>query len=589
MGGGTVLGGSSTVAGYGLGLRAAHFQEILAERASPLAVDWFEIVSENYLGVGGRARHFLTQVRARYPVCMHGVGLSIGSQEPLPWDYLGKLKELAAWLSPPVISDHLSWSRWQGANSHDLLPMPYTTEVLNHLVLRLEAVQTFLGRAIALENPSAYVAFAGSTWGEAEFLSELSRRSGCAVLLDINNLFINACNLGISAPQYLRCLTRVPIAYMHLAGHTVRPDIRIDTHDAAVIPEVWALYGEARRLFPTTPVMVEWDGDVPPLATVLAQLEIARAQDQGGLDAGDLREGAGEIVLAAPLRVSRAGDVQARPWADVQKSFWSMVTAQDDVDPTHSAFEILQPAPDGAPALVGINVYMHAYYLRLCDVAASQFQSLVRILGREAFDDLVRSYLRQSPPVHVSVKYAAAGLPQFISKWTLPPTLKVAHQVLVDLARLEWALEDLYDYPDGGAPLPLRTLAEVREKDWEGLRVDLIPAAHLLSCSYAVGPVVSAILLDQEPGIPPAKDCHYLVHRRVFDVEFEEVTAVEAAAWSALRSGAVFAKACAEAATAAGALDESSAAINADVVASVVRALGRWFELGLVQGLKLDT
>jgi len=259
--------------GFGLGLRTAHYEEIL-EGGWP--VDWFELLSENYLVAGGKPLHYLDRIRANYPVVMHGVSLSIGSTDALDFDYLGALKALAERVSPHWISDHLCWTGVGGKNTHDLLPMPYTEEAVRHIASRVEAVQEFLGQRILLENVSSYVSYRESELTEWEFLAEIARRADCLILLDVNNIYVSAFNHGFDAERYLAGVPAERVQQIHLAGHSHCGDHIIDTHDADVIDPVWDLYAKAiQRLGPVS-TMIERDDRIPPFADLVTELDRAR-------------------------------------------------------------------------------------------------------------------------------------------------------------------------------------------------------------------------------------------------------------------------------------------------------------------------
>lgn len=259
--------------GFGLGLRAQHYSEIL-DGDPP--IDWFEVISENYMVPGGKPRHMLDRIRARYPVVMHGVSLSIASTAPLDRDYLTALKHLAARVEPRWVSDHLCWTGVHGKNLHDLLPIPYTREALDHVVSRVQAVQDHLGRAIALENVSTYVQFECSEMTEWEFLSELTKRTGCWLLFDVNNVYVSAYNHGYDPRIFIAGIPEDRVVQFHLAGHGHMGTHIIDTHDHPVCSDVWALYEAAVRRFGPVSTMIERDDNIPPLAEVVAEINMAR-------------------------------------------------------------------------------------------------------------------------------------------------------------------------------------------------------------------------------------------------------------------------------------------------------------------------
>lgn len=260
--------------GFGLGLRPDHYEAILA--GAP-AIDWFEILTENHLVPGGKPLHYLTRIRERYPVVMHGVSLSIGGTDPLDYAYLERVRELAARVEPQWISDHLCWTGLAGTNLHDLMPLPYTEEALDHVVRRVSAVQEFLGRRILLENVSSYVSYRESSMSEWEFLAEVACRADCLILLDINNIYVSAFNHDFDPLHYLDGVPGDRVWQFHLAGHMQRKDCIIDTHDHPVIDPVWSLYSEAVRRFGAVSAMIERDADIPPLQDLLAELDHARA------------------------------------------------------------------------------------------------------------------------------------------------------------------------------------------------------------------------------------------------------------------------------------------------------------------------
>ncbi|UTW51525.1 DUF692 domain-containing protein [bacterium SCSIO 12827] len=264
--------------GFGLGLRPQHFPDILGPDGDDDLghVDWFEIISENFMAVGGMPLRNLMAVRERRPMAMHGVSLSIGAPDPLNDDYLKNLKSLADLIDPAVVSDHLCWTGAHGVNLHDLLPLPLTEETLTHVAARVIHVQDILGRRIALENASTYVTFTSDTMDEWEFLAELTRRADCDLLLDINNVYVSAFNHGFDAADYLAGIPKDRVRQIHLAGHEHNGDHIVDTHDAPVADPVWDLYRRAVRRFGAVPTMIERDANIPPFADLVEELGAAR-------------------------------------------------------------------------------------------------------------------------------------------------------------------------------------------------------------------------------------------------------------------------------------------------------------------------
>ncbi len=275
--------------GFGLGLRRTHYEDFLERGDGPdVPIDFVEVISENYMIEGGRQLRILEAVREKHPVIIHGVSMSIGSAGGLDAEYLDKLKVLERRIDPLWVSDHLCWTRTSAHNSHDLLPLPLTGEALDAVCANIDRAQDHLGRPMLFENPSSYLTFPEDELTEWEFLSEMARRTGCYLLLDVNNIYVSSQNHGFSADDYLAGLPLDRVRQIHLAGHdpaTEQRDIIIDTHDREVCDEVWALYAKALRMLPgPVATMIERDDNIPPLGELLTELERAR-----GL-ADDVRE-----------------------------------------------------------------------------------------------------------------------------------------------------------------------------------------------------------------------------------------------------------------------------------------------------------
>jgi uncharacterized protein (UPF0276 family) len=265
--------------GLGLGLRTVHFEHILEHQP---VVDWFEIISENFMDSRGRPRYVLEQIAERYPVVMHGVSLSIGSTDPLNFDYLRKLKALANDIKPHWISDHVCWTGVAGRNTHDLLPMPLTEPSLKHVVERVRTVQDFLERPFVLENPSTYVGFTGSTLSEWEFIARMAGEADCGLLLDVNNVYVSSVNHDFDPEEFVRSVPHKRIVQFHLAGHTNCRTHLIDTHDDHVVDPVWKLYRLAHELTAGASTLLEWDAKIPPFPVLHA--EVLKAKQHIGAE-----------------------------------------------------------------------------------------------------------------------------------------------------------------------------------------------------------------------------------------------------------------------------------------------------------------
>ena len=288
--------------GFGVGLRAEHYEHILAERPP---VDWFEAITENYLDSGGRPLHILEQVRRDYPLALHGVALSIGSVDALDQRYLRQLRALIDRIEPALVTDHVCWTGVGGRKLYDLLPLPYTEETLRHVVERVRRVQDAIGRRVALENPSTYVAFRHSTISECEFLAALATEADCGLLVDVNNIYVSAHNLGFDARRYLDAIPAGRVAQMHLAGFTDMGSYLFDTHSAPVHGDVWTLYRHAVARFGAVATLVEWDADIPTFDRLHAEAERARREASATRSRRSIDE---HLVVAPSVTAASAGD-----------------------------------------------------------------------------------------------------------------------------------------------------------------------------------------------------------------------------------------------------------------------------------------
>ncbi len=278
----------------GLGLKAPHYREILDDRPD---IGWFELHPENYMGAGGPPHRYLGEIRRHYPLSMHGVGLSLGSADGIDPQHLAALAQLVARYQPEQVSEHLAWSHFNGVYLNDLLPLPYDDESLQRVSDNIDRVQQALGRTILIENPSAYIGFRDNSYSEPEFLAELVQRSGCGLLLDVNNVYVSACNQGFDALAYLAAMPMAAVAEIHLAGHALQEidgtEVRIDDHGSPVIDPVWNLHRQTLALLGRpVPVLIEWDTNVPEFEVLMAEASRADAI------AGELFDKAGKFSVA---------------------------------------------------------------------------------------------------------------------------------------------------------------------------------------------------------------------------------------------------------------------------------------------------
>ena len=269
---------TNKINGIGVGLRQPHYAIFLSEDRP--AIPWLEILSDNYMFTQGLLREKILKMREYYPMVMHSVGLNVGSTSGVNTEYLIKLKKLADAIDPAWLSDHLCWTAVDGVNSHDLLPLPFTQEALDLVVNNIQVIQDYLQRAFLIENVSSYVQFEDADFSEAEFLNEVARRSGCHILLDINNIYVNSQNHNFSTHDYLNSINKEHVKQFHLAGFEKIENILVDTHGAAIHAPVWDLYQQALQRFGAVPALIEWDNNIPAWPVLLEQVNLAQALQQ---------------------------------------------------------------------------------------------------------------------------------------------------------------------------------------------------------------------------------------------------------------------------------------------------------------------
>jgi uncharacterized protein (UPF0276 family) len=553
---------------FGVGLRSQHAAEI---DASPRAVDWYEILSDNHLGASGARLGQLARVRAEAPIALHGVSLSIAGSDPLDRSYLDALADLAGALEPAFVSDHLCWTGIGGRTSHDLLPVTYTETVLAHVAERVDAAQESLRRRLFLENASAYVAFREDSLGEAAFFAALCRRTGCGMLLDVNNLFVNAANLGLDPLAYLAAIPLDAVGYLHVAGHAVLPDVRIDTHDSAVPDPVWDLYAEAVRRFPAAPVIVERDDHIPPFAELAAEASDARARHAAAL-AGAPRGDAPRARAAQHPGPQRS----VASWAALQRDFFDRLADKPvgcEQPDAATLFDDARPVR----AVRGLRVYSDAYAASLRRALATNFPALARVLAPRDFDALAAAYLRAHPPLGHGFASLGRALAAFVRAWDLAAGYDVAREALADVAALEQAQLEAQAAPDDDDTVRASALAAIAPDDWETLRVRFVRALRIVTASHDVLPALEAVAENETPPQPRAGDVAYLVQRGAIGMRTERVDPAEARVLESLAAGRPFADACR-----AGAHDGESEAASAE---RGVRALVIACERGLVAAI----
>lgn len=412
--------------GFGLGLRPQHYPHIFEH--SP-AVDWFEIISENFMDTDGRPKRNLARIKEQYPIVMHGIALSIGTVDPLNSEYLRKLKALADWVNPAWISDHLCWTGIAHRTTHDLLPVPYTEAALKHVVARIRQVQDYLERPIALENPSTYLEFKSSHMPEAEFITRMTERSGCNLLLDVNNVYVTCFNHRLDPKAYIDALPLDRVAQIHLSGHSNHGTHIIDTHDDHVIDEVWALYGYVVKQAGRTPnTMVEWDDKIPEFPILVAELDKAKRAAKEATHHSALPQLAeAQVPYTVNTRVSLKSEQH-----HMQEAI--MRGAAFDSDPAAwiRAKKEFSPADQ-------LAVYTNAYRYRLYDSTAEDYPVLKNYLGNDRFDELISDFVETVRSDHFNIARFGAKLPDFVM--TQPDLDAFTHE----LCLLETTIAQLTD------------------------------------------------------------------------------------------------------------------------------------------------
>lgn len=458
-------------------------------------MDWFEIISENFMDTDGRPRRNLARIREHYPLVMHGVSLSIGTVDPLNSEYLTKLKALIDWAQPAWVSDHLCWTGVAHRNTHDLLPVPYTEEALRHITARIRQVQDFLGRPIALENPSTYLEFTASQMPEAEFIARMAEDSGCYLLLDVNNVYVTCYNHRLDPKTYLDALPLDRVIQIHLSGHTNKGSHIIDTHDDHVIPEVWQLYryvvSRAGRI-PNT--MIEWDDHIPEFPVLAAELGKAKAA------AGDLS--AIEFPRLAQAQLPQRAN-HSTPLEESQAMLQEAIMRGEAFDSRPEVWIRHKQEFDPQEQL---RVYVNAYRYRLHDVVAEDYPVLKAYLGEAAFNALIHRFIDEARPEHFNIGRFALKLPDFVRQ-ALPED-GFAQEICV----LETHITQLADRAE---TLPLESshlLGMTPERLMESRLYPRISLA-LLSFRYPVNDYYRRVMEDEAPLKPAENPCFLAVFR----------------------------------------------------------------------------
>jgi uncharacterized protein (UPF0276 family) len=440
---------TSRTLGFGVGLRAAHYREFLEQRPT---VDWLEVHTENYFEAGGWDAHVLEQLRHAYPISLHGVGLGIGSAHGFSQAHLARVCDTVRRVEPALISEHLCWGAVHDRHLNDLLPMPLTQEALLLVADRVDRVQQALGRQLLIENVSTYLRFAADAMSEAEFLAALAARTGCGILLDINNLYVNLRNHGEDPMAALEALPPGCVGEMHLAGHLVTADAVIDNHGAVVAPEVWQLYEQALRRFGTVSTLIEWDTDIPELAVLLGQAQHARD-------------------IAARIAIEVPGATLAEAQAGMANALFDL-SAQAGVLPMFKGDQEL-----AAQRLALYRGNLGATWDKTLSGAYPVIQALV---GEEFFAALARAFGMANPSTDGDLNRYGERFPDFLAAFR-----HVAeYPYFPDVARCEWALHRAH-HEIGATALDPAALASLTPAQFDQVRFTLHPACTLIASDWA--------------------------------------------------------------------------------------------------------
>jgi uncharacterized protein (UPF0276 family) len=411
--------------GFGLGLRPKHYSYIFENEPK---VDWFEIISENFMDTDGKPKRNLAKIKEHYPIVMHGVSMSIGSVDSVNSEYIKKLKKLIDWVNPAWISDHLCWTGVAHKNTHDLLPLPYTEESLNHIIKRIQEVQDILGRRIALENPSTYLEFKHSTIPEAEFIAAMAKESDCDLLLDVNNVYVTCYNHRLNPKTYLDALPLEHVIQIHLSGHSNKGNHIVDTHDDHVIDDVWNLYKyvvQRAGFVPNT--MIEWDDHIPDFPVLFEELQKAKNAAQNS------------SIFTLPLPLNQESNDIHHNELTLSKAQFHMqeaIMSGDKFDSLPNTW--IRSKASFAPH-EQLMVYVNSYRYRLFDVVAEDYPALKMYLTGKAFRDLIWDFVSRIQPDHFNIGRFALKLPVFIK--TALPNDVFAHE----LCQLETTVAQMTD------------------------------------------------------------------------------------------------------------------------------------------------
>lgn len=558
--------------GVGLGLRAPHYQEILAEKHP---IGFFEAISENYMSGAKKPLYFLDAIRERYPVVLHGVALSIGGPDELDRDYLFQLKALVDRVDPPWVTDHFCFSKVLGSHVHDLLPLPYTEEMVKRVAERARQVQDYLERPFGLENTSSYLTYTRSEMTEWQFVREVVERADIGVLFDVNNVYVSSYNHGFDSRDFIASVPHERILQIHMAGHTNHGTHIIDTHSGPCSDEVIRLYEETICLTGATPTLVEWDDAIPPLESAIQEVErIARAREFG-LGRRPEQSAASLVSLdssgAIPTRVLAARESLTDTQLGVRKSIENphpLAEREGEL----AAAQIRFQGNDRLSPLNQIEIYRDQFWLRHIGSLREDFPGVLYLLGEHSFDEFARSYLTGGDRPDFSLRTLGREFPAFLRAQTSDSS-----PIAGVMAELEWAYIRAFDAGESHT-LVLPELTLLSPEEWAQARFTLAASVTLLTFPYPVADLRRAILKGEAPNPShlDAKPEHRVVYRHAdLHLYDKEITRSAFALLAELAQGERLGSAC-----------EKVTETNPGSAAILEQNLATWFqewtELGLL-------
>lgn len=514
--------------GLGLGLRTEHIAEILRDEPP---IDWFEIITENFIVHRGFLTWALDAIRERYPIVLHGVSLSIGSTDPFDHNFLLQIKALADRVDAPWVSDHLCWTGVGGRNSHDLLPVPYTAEMLDWTVARVRHVQDVLERTLVLENPSSYLEFTRADMNEATFLAELAERADCGLLLDVNNVYVSSENHDFEADAYLDKIPWDRVAQFHVAGHTRLETHILDSHIGPVVEPVWDLLANAYQRCGGRSTMLEWDDEIPSLENTWAEAERARRYIEfPGIKARQTRN---PVEFAGSLSTDGANSPENQPKHVSSLMRWVHAVIADDPNADRGAISLHVAANAKMRADQRIDVYTEAVRVRFYQSMAEDFPSIARALGPDKFAVEVTNYLREHPSRSPWMEYMGAAFADWLQDRT-------DHPWLADAARVHWAVVQVSLAPCF-SPAPPDAFAAIPAQHQADITLEFAPAVQLVDCAHdvweTVDQAVSSDDLDARVAEPAAVANTILVARPSFRVDTRRLAPAEGPILRSLMAG----------------------------------------------------